>query len=131
MKRSLYFLPYVLVSVLAVLFTVRYAQERRFVVQDECLLIHLEESYFVVVTAEENYVGGYPKDTKILDEYGKPIPFDSLHTGDSLLITSKDGVLLHESPPPYRHILEIRKTGKSDTALAEKHQKIYSERCKH
>ena len=131
MKRSFYYLVYILASIFAIAFTVRYAQERQFIVRDECLLVYREEAYFVVVTAQENYIGGYPKDTKILDESGKSIAFDTLHTGDYLLITSKDGVLLHESPPPFRHILEICKTEKSDVALAEKYHEIYSARFTH
>jgi len=130
MKKLTSYFPYILISLAAVLIAVVYALENKDVLTEKVLLIDLEDSYFVVVNEQENFTGAYPEEARILDEKGEIISLDSLNIGDYLLITSKDGVLLHESPPPYRHILKIRKSGEADPELAEEYWQTYTDRFK-
>ena len=101
---------------------VLYAWQRRYRSVTEELLIHLNGTSFMAASVENN--GSYSlttgglRNAVILDKNGKKITSAELSVGDYVLITT-DNYVLYSYPCQFPNVYKVRKTGRSDTVLAE------------
>ena len=106
---------------------VLYAWQRRYRSVTEKLLIRLNGTSFLAASVENNgscsLTTGGLRNAVILDENGKEISSTELSVGDYVMITT-DNYVLYSYPSQFPNVYKVRKTGRSDTALAEQ---IYQE----
>jgi len=120
MKERRKDLPWLLLALLAIAFTVTYGWYQLHRSTNEVLLVHRNDALIMTESIEQqgSLTTGGLKDAVIKDENGKRISYEELEEGDYILITTDNYVLL-SYPMQYSNIYKVQKTGESDRALAE------------